>query len=495
MNKKRLFFNLKKILAIVIFALIFCNIVPVFHISYAALKDKNPSSTWVNKFNEKINNYNMGMYNYINYLVLKASDLKLDINDFRDTNGDLLVQDIGASIKFSDLIDSTNGIFKKDPSKYSDADLFKSMLELGHQIELNTGKYNDEFNELWNTGKLTDDDKKYYWAMVSKLTLKAIYNHIDTGMQGKFDKAVKDKDGAFNLFMSMFDPDWSSVPDFINFTNGVDDANDKQTISDRFKALQTFINEYIKECEDIMSSLRDSGKVDDSVIDAGDQFEDDVDDAIKDANQAAISQWDGLHFLAPSVDANDLSMALDNILQGLKDKGEDTNISGMSGIVTDITTIVSSVGRYIMYALILFFGVKTIWEGVEGKAKFKELLPFLLIGVIFFWAAPGIVSLVQNIFEVNTVKSQDYLSLIFATIVYILRIVAFGGIVFTGVKLMFGAADKRAEAKSSLMPVLIGSIIVFAASIIIGLVLNIASDTGIETDKDLTQINSNSSKT
>ena len=184
----------------------------------------------------------------------------------------------------------------------------------------------------------------------------------------------------------------------------------------------------------------------------------------------------------------DLSMDLDHLIDrtsGFDNAGElKVEVkSVLNDTVTQMINIIGVIGRYIMYALILFFGVRIIWAGVEGKSQFKEMLPYLLVGVIFFWAAPSVVNIVAEIFVLDSSTEVDsYMGSIFSTILVIVRIVAFAGIIFTGIKLMFSYSDKKADAKSSLLPVLIGCILVFATSTIVNIALNSAKDIGINTE-------------
>ena len=177
--------------------------------------------------------------------------------------------------------------------------------------------------------------------------------------------------------------------------------------------------------------------------------------------------------------ANDLYNAgkLDSLLVGK----EGTN-TGMLEVVNQLTVGFGKIGTYVMYALIIALGVVAIWSGVNGKVRFSETLPYAVVAIILFYLAPGIISIIKDIY---TGATQDELWFdtmvknLFATLVNIIRTLAFMGIILNGVKLMFGGAKEKANVKSSVVPLFIGSILVFAASIVVSFVLNTADQIGI----------------
>lgn len=66
--------------------------------------------------------------------------------------------------------------------------------------------------------------------------------------------------------------------------------------------------------------------------------------------------------------------------------------------------------------------------------------------------------------------------------------IALGMVVFIGIKYMLGAADARANMKSAIVGWLIGAFVVFMATTIVSLVLNVASPNGQTADGLANQI-------
>lgn len=70
----------------------------------------------------------------------------------------------------------------------------------------------------------------------------------------------------------------------------------------------------------------------------------------------------------------------------------------------------------------------------------------------------------------NTLKPK--ISAIFATILKILKYLGVAGIVFTGVKYMYAGSGDKAAIKQSLIYLIIGTVFLFGADIIIGLIID-----------------------
>lgn len=68
---------------------------------------------------------------------------------------------------------------------------------------------------------------------------------------------------------------------------------------------------------------------------------------------------------------------------------------------------------------------------------------------------------------------------IWGTVLTILQICAVAAVVFAGVKYMFANSDAKAEIKNSMIGLVIGALLVFAASGVINFILRLSSQAGI----------------
>lgn len=73
----------------------------------------------------------------------------------------------------------------------------------------------------------------------------------------------------------------------------------------------------------------------------------------------------------------------------------------------------------------------------------------------------------------NTVK---VIGNVWGIILTVLQVAAIAAIVFSGVRYMFASADSKADIKKQMVWLVVGAVLVFAASTVIKLITNVASD-------------------
>ncbi len=88
---------------------------------------------------------------------------------------------------------------------------------------------------------------------------------------------------------------------------------------------------------------------------------------------------------------------------------------------------------------------------------------------------------IGNGFDYNNVPSNGNTPTNFKTVIdrvwgtasLILKIAAIGGVIFAGIRYMYSSADAKADLKKSLVPLIIGIVIVFAASTLVDFIVSI----------------------
>ncbi len=164
-------------------------------------------------------------------------------------------------------------------------------------------------------------------------------------------------------------------------------------------------------------------------------------------------------------------------------QGTNAEIDELGTIIEELQEIIFGFARLVIFAAILLIGVRCIWSGVEGKAQFLTMLPYLLAAIAFTFAAQEIVELVIEGLKVENNDYSKYGEALFGSIVLIVRIAAFAGIIFTGVKLMFASPEAKADTKSHIIPILIGCLIVFSTTWVVSLVADNIKGTAANTSK------------
>lgn len=121
----------------------------------------------------------------------------------------------------------------------------------------------------------------------------------------------------------------------------------------------------------------------------------------------------------------------------------------------------------------------------KSKKIFLRVLPVLIVLMVVF---------TTNVFAANknagfgdfkndmTVKANTsgstvgVIGNVWGIILTVLQVAAIAAVVFSGVRYMFASADSKADIKKQMIWLVVGAILVFAASTVIKLITNVASD-------------------
>lgn len=114
----------------------------------------------------------------------------------------------------------------------------------------------------------------------------------------------------------------------------------------------------------------------------------------------------------------------------------------------------------------------------------KTLIIRILTSAILLLLVFGNVYAFGNGFNNDMIQYQDEnisqlktpFAKVFNSVVLILRILSVGGVIFAGVKYMFADASKKSEIKQSMVYLVIGMVIVFAASIVVQYIVAVAGE-------------------
>lgn len=114
---------------------------------------------------------------------------------------------------------------------------------------------------------------------------------------------------------------------------------------------------------------------------------------------------------------------------------------------------------------------------VEEKAEYKQTMTPYLIGATFVFAISRIIRIIQEL-VLDITGANDVISVggkvitLLSVIGSLLSVIV---LVAIGIKYMMGSVEEKATYKKTLMPYVIGAIVVFAASNLAGMVYNIAN--------------------
>ena len=119
----------------------------------------------------------------------------------------------------------------------------------------------------------------------------------------------------------------------------------------------------------------------------------------------------------------------------------------------------------------------------KSRKIFATVLPILmLVAVMFVSFAPSVLAdtttnVVQDVMNIASNsdgigKVNTAVGTIWSTVLTILQILAVAAIVIAGVRYMFASADQKADIKKGMIGLVIGAILVFAASTVVQFIIS-----------------------
>ena len=117
----------------------------------------------------------------------------------------------------------------------------------------------------------------------------------------------------------------------------------------------------------------------------------------------------------------------------------------------------------------------------KSKKIFLRVLPVLIVLIVVFTtnvfaAGFGDFKSSMNVKANTAGKTVGMVNNVWGIILTILQVAAIAAIVFSGVRYMFASADSKADIKKQMVWLVVGAVLVFAASTVIKLITTVASD-------------------
>jgi len=145
--------------------------------------------------------------------------------------------------------------------------------------------------------------------------------------------------------------------------------------------------------------------------------------------------------------------------------------------VESLKEIIFYIGNIIFMLITAFLGVKYIWGGVESKFTVKTSLITLVIAAIAFygWNATSRVLDVRLLLTGGSAANgyENIASQVYNTIMYVVNVLAIGGIIYIGIKYFMAGAEGKAEMKVKFIPIIMGIIMVYGTLNVISFILDI----------------------
>ena len=128
-----------------------------------------------------------------------------------------------------------------------------------------------------------------------------------------------------------------------------------------------------------------------------------------------------------------------------------------------VTDLVSKIGIFIAVGVLMILGIKYITGSVEDRATYKKSMVPYVIGCFILFGASILAPQISDIFSNLGNNADDVGNNILGIIQAVGTLVTVGTLMVLGIKYMTGSVEERASYKKSMVPYIVGIIILFSA--------------------------------
>ncbi len=128
--------------------------------------------------------------------------------------------------------------------------------------------------------------------------------------------------------------------------------------------------------------------------------------------------------------------------------------------VDKLAGIIRTIGIFIAVGVIMIIGIKYMTGSLEEKANYKKSMFPYLIGCVLLFGASTIAPQIMETFKENQ-NAEDIGNLILGIIQVVGTFVAVAVLMILGIKYMLGSLEERASYKKSMLPYIIGAVLLF----------------------------------
>ena len=141
----------------------------------------------------------------------------------------------------------------------------------------------------------------------------------------------------------------------------------------------------------------------------------------------------------------------------------DTEINVELDFIDKLTDAVRTIGIFIAVGAMMVIGIKYVTGSIEEKANYKKSMMPYLIGCFVLFGASILAPQLKDAFSNMGTDAQSIGNEIIGIIQAIGSIVTVGVLMILGIKYMVGTTEERASYKRTMLPYVIGVILIFAA--------------------------------
>lgn len=160
--------------------------------------------------------------------------------------------------------------------------------------------------------------------------------------------------------------------------------------------------------------------------------------------------------------------------------------SNINGMLNHVISFISLIGKYISVGVLMILGIKYMMGSAEDKASYKKSMMPYIIGCFVLFGASGLVIRIRDVAEGMAIIAegqtptnivQNVGNNVLGIIQGIGSYISVGIIMILGIKYMMGSVEEKATYKKSMLPYVIGAVLVFAAVNITSMIYKSAQST------------------
>ena len=145
-------------------------------------------------------------------------------------------------------------------------------------------------------------------------------------------------------------------------------------------------------------------------------------------------------------------------------------INGSNEIINDIhfeledkiIDVLRFVGIFLAVGILMVIGIKYITASTQEKANYKKSMVPYVVGCFLLFGASTIAPQILEIFK-GTTEAEDFGNIALGIIRVVGTFIAVAVLMILGIKYMVGSVEERASYKATMLPYVIGSVLLFSA--------------------------------
>ena len=141
--------------------------------------------------------------------------------------------------------------------------------------------------------------------------------------------------------------------------------------------------------------------------------------------------------------------------------GEKTDID--TSVFDKITDTASVIGTFVAVGVLMVIGIRYLMGSLEEKASYKKSMMPYIVGCFILFGASAIAPMIQDLFTDMGDTVEDIGGKILGIIQVIGTFISVGALMIMGIRYMMGSAEERASYKKSMIPYIVGAVILFGA--------------------------------